>query len=97
MTAVLAPAPSAAPIVSTVKVTQRRVLHSEWTKFHSLRSTVWTLLVAVTLMIGIGALFSAVTASQYHAFTPSERAGFHAVTTSLNGITFAQLAIGVLA
>ncbi len=59
-----------APTSSMIKVTQIRVLHSEWTKFRSLRSTVWTLLVAVILMIGIGALFSAVTASKYSSFPP---------------------------
>jgi hypothetical protein len=72
------------------------VLLSEWTKFKSLRSTVWTLLVAVVLMVGIGALFSAVTASQYHTFSASERESFRAVTVSLGGINFAQLAVGVL-
>ena len=57
-----------------LKVTQARVLRSEWTKFRSLRSTVWTLLVALVLMIGIGALFSAVNASQYHTCSPAEPA-----------------------
>ncbi len=41
-----------------LKVTRLRVLRSEWTKFRSLRSTMWTLLTALVLMIGIGALFS---------------------------------------
>jgi ABC-type transport system involved in multi-copper enzyme maturation permease subunit len=92
MTAVLAPA---AP-VRTLKVTQSRVLHSEWTKFRSLRSTVYTLMVAVVLMVGIGALFSAVTANQFHTLSAAERATFSPISTSLNGMTFAQLAIGVL-
>ena len=81
---------------TTLKVTQARVLRSEWTKFRSLRSTVWTLLVGVVLMIGIGALFSAVTANQFHRFSPAEIAQFDPISTSLTGITFAQLAIGVL-
>ncbi len=79
-----------------LRVTQLRVLRSEWTKFRSLRSTVWTLLIAVVLSIGIGALFSAVSASQYHTFSPADRASFNPVSTSLNGMMFAQLAIGVL-
>ena len=82
--------------VGPLKVTQRRVLHSELTKFRSLRSTVYTSLVAVVLMIGIGALLSAVTASQYHTFNAADRANFSAIGTSLNGVTFAQLAVGVL-
>ena len=98
MTATVAP-----PVVtrSTVglpglRVTQARVLRSEWTKFRSLRSTVWTLLVAVVLMIGLGALFSAVTASQYHTFGAADRLSFNPISTSLNGTLFAQLAVGVL-
>ena len=80
----------------TLRVTQPRVLLSEWTKFRSLRSTVWTLLTAVVLTIGIGALFSAVSASQYHGFSPADKASFSPISTSLNGMLFAQLAIGVL-
>jgi ABC-2 type transport system permease protein len=75
-----------------LKVTQRRVVLSEWTKFRSLRSTVWTLLIALVLMIGIGALFSAVTASQSHA----RGASFDPVSVSLAGTTFAVIAFGVL-
>jgi ABC-type transport system involved in multi-copper enzyme maturation permease subunit len=66
---------------------------SEWTKFRSLRSTVHTLLIAVVLMVGIGALFAAITASQPGGLDP----GQSAVSTSLmTGTYFAQLAIGVL-
>jgi ABC-type transport system involved in multi-copper enzyme maturation permease subunit len=79
-----------------IRVTQPRVLLSEWTKFRSLRSTVYTLLIAVVLTIGIGALFSAVTANQYHTFSAADKASFNPITTSLNGILFSQLAIGVL-
>jgi ABC-type transport system involved in multi-copper enzyme maturation permease subunit len=92
MSAVLTPAAR----VPALKVTQGRVLRSEFTKFRSLRSTLYTLLVAVVLMIGIGALFSAVTASQYRTFSASDRASFNPISTSLDGITFAQIAFGVL-
>lgn len=81
---------------SALKVTQRRVIRSEWIKFRSLRSTVWTLLIAVVLTIGISALFSAVTASHWSRLDPIERIRFNAVSTSLTGVNFAQLAIGVL-
>ena len=40
------------------KVTQARVVVSEWTKLHSLRSTRWSLLVAVVLTIGLPLLFA---------------------------------------
>lgn len=86
------------PVVArpALKVTQGRVLRSELTKFRSLRSTIYTLLTAVVLMIGIGALFSAVTASQYHTFSAADRASFNPVATSLSGVMFAIVAFGVL-
>jgi ABC-2 type transport system permease protein len=86
------------PVIArpALKVTQGRVLHSELTKFRSLRSTVYTLLTAVVLMIGLGAIFSAVTASQYHTFSAADRASFNPVTTSLSGVIFAVVAFGVL-
>jgi len=95
MSAVLSPAAPAAP-AHGLKITQGRVIRSEFTKFRSLRSTVYTLLTAVVLMISIGAVFSAVTASQYHTFSAADRASFNPITTSLNGIMFAVVAFGVL-
>ena len=98
MSAVLTPAATtpAPGRVPALRVTQGRVLLSEFTKFRSLRSTMWTLVAAVALMIGIGALFSGVNASQYHTFNWAERAAFNPVTTSLNGVHFAVVAFGVL-
>jgi ABC-2 type transport system permease protein len=89
----LAPARSAMTISNTqLGVSQARIVHSEWTKFRSLRSTVITLLVAFVLMIGIGAMFAAITASLPGGFDEGETA----ISTSLSGTFFAQLAIGVL-
>lgn len=97
MSAVLTAEPaSARPADPVLKVTQARVLVSEFTKFRTVRSTVWTLLVAVVLMIGLSALFAAVTASQYHTFGPADRASFNPVSTSLGGMMFAVVAFGVL-
>jgi ABC-2 type transport system permease protein len=98
MSAVLTPAAPAATStpVGPLKVTQRRVVRSEWMKFRSLRSTLYTLLAAVVLTIGIGALFSAVTASQYHTFSAVDKAAFSPISTSLTGISFAVVAFGVL-
>ena len=75
-----------------LRVTQLRVVRSEWTKFRSLRSTLYTLLLGVVLMIGLGALFSAITANQPGGMEP----GQSAISTSLTGTFIAQLAIGVL-
>jgi ABC-2 type transport system permease protein len=94
MTATLTPGPesSATSRDDHLRVTQLRVVLSEWTKFRSLRSTLYTLLVAVLFMIGLGALFTGITASQPNGFD----AGATATSTSLTGTFFAQLSIGVL-
>ena len=75
-----------------LRVTGPRVVLSEWTKFRSLRSTLYTLLLAVVFMVGLGALISAITANQPGGLEP----GQSAISASLSGIYFAQLAIGVL-
>jgi ABC-type transport system involved in multi-copper enzyme maturation permease subunit len=79
-----------------MKVTQARVIQSEWTKFRSLRSTNITLLVSVALTVGLGALISAVTAAHWAQATQADRADFNAVVTSLRGVNISQLAVGVL-
>jgi ABC-2 type transport system permease protein len=99
MTSTLSPArtePRVTPRYPGMKVTQARVINSEWTKFRSLRSTNITLLVSVLLTIGLGALISAVTASHWATSTPADRASFNAVVTSLDGVNISQLAVGVL-
>ena len=95
MTTTLAPGTSTPATTrhrAGLRVTPSRVLLSEWTKFRSLRSTLHTLLLAVVLMLGIGAMFTAIAAHQPHGFNPGE----NAISTSLTGTFFAQLAIGVL-
>ncbi len=84
------------PDAPVLRVTQSGVLRSEWTKLRSLRSTLWTLGVAAVLMVGLAAVIGLVTADQYAGWEPAEQAAFSAVGSSLAGITFAQLAIGVL-
>ena len=39
------------------RVTQARVARSEWTKLRSVPSTAWSLLAALALIIGFGALY----------------------------------------
>jgi ABC-2 type transport system permease protein len=95
MTTTLTPPPPSATGTARarLRVTPARVVLSEWTKFRSLRSTLYTLLIAVVLMIGIGALFAAITASQPGGLNPGQSA---ASTSLMTGTFFAQLAIGVL-
>ena len=77
-------------------VTQLRVLRSEWTKFRSLRSPAWTLLISVVLTVGIGALISAAQGSRFDSLPAVMQQQFDPIAVSLSGLNFAELAIGVL-
>ncbi|HEY6961636.1 MAG TPA: hypothetical protein VI408_07090 [Gaiellaceae bacterium] len=77
-------------------VTQFRVLRSEWTKFWTVRSTRWSLLVATLLTIGFPILASTVISSHWGQRSPGDRAHFNPLDPALVGSQIAQLAIGVL-
>jgi ABC-2 type transport system permease protein len=72
------------------------VLRSEWTKVRTVRSTFFTLLAAVVLEVGVGALICLAVSSNYSSTSPSDRLTFDPTATSLVGLALAQLAIGVL-
>ncbi|MEY2588024.1 MAG: type transport system permease protein [Acidimicrobiaceae bacterium] len=71
-------------------------LRAEWTKLRTVRSTMWSLLVAVAIIIGLGALFCAARVSRWDRFDAAELRRFDPTAFSLNGLFLAQLAIGVL-
>jgi hypothetical protein len=79
-----------------LRVTQLRVVLSEWTKLRTLRSTVWSMLVAVVFTIGLPAIFAAVISSRWSHMRPSEQANRHPLDIALAGVNLSQLAIGVL-
>jgi ABC-2 type transport system permease protein len=79
------------------RVTQLRVARSEWTKIRSVRSTRWSLAVAVVLTIGLPLLIATVTASQWNGLSPSEQADRHPLDIATVGVYLSQLAIAVLA
>ena len=81
----------------TGRVTQWRVGVSEWTKIRSVRSTLWTLGIAVFLTIGLPCLFAAVTASHWNSMSPQEQANRHPLEIATAGVNLSQLAIAVLA
>jgi ABC-2 type transport system permease protein len=92
MSAGRAPAP-AAPVTTVARpVTQMRVIRSEGTKLRGLRSTWYSALAAVVLIVGIGAGFAA--GKPYHV--SAAHPAVTAVSYSLFGILIAQLVIGVL-
>jgi ABC-2 type transport system permease protein len=78
------------------KVTQARVIVSEWTKLRSVRSTRWSLLVATVLTIGFPILASAVISAHWGHRSPQENANFNPLDPALIGSQIAQLAIGIL-
>jgi ABC-2 type transport system permease protein len=78
------------------RVTQLRVLRSEWTKLRSLRSTRWSMLAAFVAMAGLGPLVASVQMARWFRLEPHERLRFDAINTGVSGYHLAQLAIGVL-
>ena len=78
------------------RVTQARVFRSEWTKLYSLRSTRWALLATAVMTIAFGIIDSAVTVSRWATMSPVDKLKFNPLSTSLLGVSFGVLAIGVL-
>ncbi len=86
----------AAHAASGVRVTQARVMGSEWVKLRSLRSTRYTLAASVVITIGLAVLFCSVIVARWSTIAPADRATLSAGEISLRGVLLAQLAIGVL-
>jgi hypothetical protein len=74
----------------------RDLIGSEWVKLRSVRSTYYSLLVAVVLSIGISAIASGSVAGSWVHASAAERAQFDPFRGTLTGLLFAQLAFGVL-
>jgi len=89
------PAPRDTPHPSTA-AELRAVVGSETTKIRSVRSTMWTLLVAIIATAGIGSLICLARVSRWDQLAPREKLTFDATMFSLRGVFLAQLAIGVL-
>jgi hypothetical protein len=79
-----------------VRVTQARAALSEWTKFRSLRSTVYTFVVGIAGTIAFAIVPAVINASRWSTMSLQDKLTFNPLETSVIGITAAQLAIGVL-
>src|SRR5947209_6966744 len=79
-----------------MRVTQARVILSEWTKFRSLRSTRWSLLVTMALAIGIPLIAATITDARWSHMSVQEQLARQPLDIALVGVRIAQLAIGVL-
>jgi ABC-2 type transport system permease protein len=82
-----------APATVAGPVTQVRVVRSEWTKLRALRSTWWCGLLAVVLIVGLGAAITG-SGTPYKISAGNPAAG--GVAVSLAGVVIAQLVLGVL-
>jgi ABC-2 type transport system permease protein len=72
------------------------VARAEWTKLWSVRSTIWSLLVTLAIIVGLGALFCVARDARAHRLGGPDLRNFDPTGFSLNGIFLAQLAVGVL-
>jgi hypothetical protein len=82
--------------VPSGRVTQARVIRSEWTKLWTLRSTRWSMLAAFVAMAGLGPLIAAAQMARWNRLDVHERLAYDAINTGVGGYHLAQLAIGVL-
>ncbi len=71
-------------------------LQSELTKFRSVKSSFWSLIVANGVTIVLSAIICEAVVNRWNKRSLSERILFDPTTRSLTGIVLAQLAIGVL-
>lgn len=71
-------------------------MRSEWTKLRTVRSTIWTLVVTVLAVVGIGAIATAVTAAHWNGGGIVDRLDFDPTARSLAGVFLGQIVIGVL-
>ncbi|MGW3071637.1 ABC transporter permease [Kitasatospora sp. NPDC001132] len=99
----IAPSPVPAPggvraARPAYRVTPLRVLRSEWAKLWSLRSTWITLGLALLFLVAFGLIAAYQFKSRMTSGRPMDRdfAGASALSLSLFGTNFAQLALGVL-
>jgi ABC-2 type transport system permease protein len=83
------------PIPTTTAVFAANV-RAEWTKLRSVRSTTWTLLAAVGIAVGFGALVGVSQMSSWDTLDAAEKLRFDPTFFSLSGLWLAQLAVGVL-
>lgn len=83
-------------LLETGRVTQARVVLSEWTKFRSLRSTRYTLLAGIAATIVFAIVPAVINAVRWPTMSIQDKITFNPLETSVIGVGVAQLAVGVL-
>ncbi len=84
------------PMSNPPPVTLGRVLASEWVKLRSLRSSWLTLALAVAGLVAVGLIGGYLINHDWAHMRAARQARFDPIGTSLDGLNFSQLAIGVL-
>ncbi len=72
------------------------LMHSEWTKLRSVRSTYWTVIAAALSTVALAVVICIRFRQLIGQDGPGKLDGFDPTLTSLNGIYLAQIAIGTL-
>jgi ABC-2 type transport system permease protein len=90
------PAPRKSNLVPPATDRFDHVVRAEWTKFWSVRSTMWTFLSLIIVTIGISALLCLAVAVNWDDIKPADRAQIDPVSQSLSGVFLGQMAIIVL-
>ncbi|MEU2791028.1 ABC transporter permease [Streptomyces sp. NPDC007100] len=70
-----------------------QVLRSEWTKIRSVRSTVWTLGIALVVTVALGALICLLASNDFGTMSPRDRLAFDPTNVSFAGMGLGQLAM----
>ncbi len=86
----------AAADVARIRLTPWRVLRSEALKLRTVRSSWWSMAVAVAAMAGIGTVICWSTGRDWAHIRPRRQMRFNPLSDSLGGYLLAQLAVGVL-
>ncbi|MEV4483540.1 ABC transporter permease subunit [Micromonospora coxensis] len=92
--------PTRVPVPTDARVTWRRVVHSEWIKFRTLRSSLLLLAATVVVFAALGLGFSAfLSDATIEPGTPAPPGGpssLDPLGASLGGVNLAQLLVGTL-
>ena len=80
-----------------VHLTFPRIIKSEWIKFRTLRSTIWTLAITLVLIVGIVTLFSAIFASEPAEITDADGGSIVAFMIATGIAQLVAIVLAVLA
>jgi ABC-2 type transport system permease protein len=80
-----------------VHLTFPRIVKSEWIKFRTLRSTIWTLAITLVLIVGIVTLFSAIFASEPAEITDADGGSIVAFMIATGVAQLVAIVLAVLA